>query len=131
MSNESLLRIWFPLSWVFVIALGLIVIRLLRGSVNDLASRMGKPFRQFVNVAFPAGIMLPVLAAFLSVSYFQNGCNRYEDYNDVMRSPYQLIYVAQHEMLSMLLTAVIVILFWAGIYTLLLLVWKKSVDLHQ
>lgn len=127
MSNEAFLRIWFPLSWVIVIALALIVIRLLKAPVMDLASKIGEPLRRFMRVAFPAGILLPVLSAFLSVSYFETACVHYENFQEVMRSSYQLRYVAQQEMRSMLLTTVIVVLVWAVVYTLLLFGWKKSV----
>lgn len=127
MSNETFLRIWFPLSWLLAIALALIVVGLLKGPVIDLASRIGDRLRRFMRVAFPAGILLPVLAAFLSVSYFQSACSRYENFKDVMDSSYQLRLVAQDEIFIVLITTTFVVLVWAVIYTVLLLVWKKTV----
>ncbi len=126
MSNETFFRIWFPLSWVLTLGLALVIIRLLMRSVMELASRIGDGLRRFMKFAFPAGILLPLLAAFLSVSSFERGCGGYEDYREIIRSSDQVQYVAQQEALSVLLMASVILFVWAGIYTALLVVWKKT-----
>jgi hypothetical protein len=126
MSNRAFLYLWFPLSWAITAAVSLFVVRLLRAPVLDLGSNLGVNLRRFLRVAFPAGIIVPVFSAFLSVSYFELGCGGLKTATDVIASPDQLHNVAQHEMAAISGMLIYVLFGWALIYTILLVTWKQT-----
>jgi len=91
-----------------------------------LAEKYGAGLRRFMRVAFPAGIAIPTLAGFLSVSYFQNGCGVLPNSAAVIAHPSQLREVAQKEIAATAESLIYALIVWAAFYTVLLVVWRRN-----
>lgn len=126
MDNRTFLDVWFPLSWIFVAGVAGSVLWLLRNFFLDVANRFGRGFGRAMNVLFPAGIVLPAFAGFLSVSYFGKGCGRYSSSADVIADTEHLHRVAEQQVGSTAEWLMIALLVWAAFYTVLVIVWKRS-----
>ncbi len=126
MDNRTFLDIWFPLSWILVFGGACGVVWLLRKSFLDLASRFVHGFSRATMVMFPAGILLPAFAGFLSVSYFGKGCGRYSSSTDVIADTEHLHRVAEQQVGSTAEWLLVALLVWAAFYTVLVIIWKNS-----
>ncbi|HWR13737.1 MAG TPA: hypothetical protein VN577_02845 [Terriglobales bacterium] len=131
MSNREFLYAWFPLSWVIAAAVSAIVVALLWRLVQELALRFGGRFRRFMQVMFPAGIVLPIFAGFLSISYYEQSCYRYSSSTEVIRDRSHLVWVAESEMAAIAEHLVYVLFVWAALYTVLVAVWKRMNSSQQ
>jgi hypothetical protein len=126
MTNERYLIVSYFLIATLSVGLGTAVYLFLRRSFGEVAdATSGKRLSAILKRLLPCGLLLPALLGFVSVSY--RGCER-TTYEKIVESRSYLVQKNQEQLSSVLLYALVAVLFWDVIVLIALRVAQNRTD---